>query len=208
MYRTARVERFLRRRRRFRCGAAGTKLCAHHPSRRQVRPAGDGCEGGDGLRHPGGGHRRAAVRHRGSHPGVHGVVRGGAGRQGAPGEGCAQPERALHHAVPDPRGEELPHREGGRSHTDGGGRVLRHRDVWLHWQRARAPPLGRGGGGIPRLCAAALRPTDARAWPRIGSERARGARACRTTPSPHKPRFSLLLAAHPAALRCQPRLAH
>ena len=75
--------------------------------------------------------------------------------------------------------------------------------------KGHAPrPWEGGGGGIPRLCAAGLRPTDARAWPRIGSERARGARACRTTPSPHKPRFSLLLAAHPAALRCLPRLAH
>lgn len=48
------------------------------------------------------------------------------------GQVLQESEWAQHSAVPDPRREERPDREGGRGHQDGGGRVLCHRDVWQH----------------------------------------------------------------------------
>mmetsp|Transcript_4964 Transcript_4964/g.15562 ORF Transcript_4964/g.15562 Transcript_4964/m.15562 type:complete len:257 (+) Transcript_4964:361-1131(+) len=55
---------------------------------------------GDQRGHPRGGHRRAAGRRGRRHPGGDGVVRGGAGRQGVPGQGHPQPVRALGGALP------------------------------------------------------------------------------------------------------------
>mmetsp|Transcript_21513 Transcript_21513/g.36890 ORF Transcript_21513/g.36890 Transcript_21513/m.36890 type:complete len:323 (+) Transcript_21513:558-1526(+) len=121
------------------------RLRVHAHVRRHVRPARPGRLRRHQHRHQGGWDRRATGRHRGGDPGGHGVVRGYHQRQDLPSEIRAQPQRALNRAVPDPRGQVGADREAGRAGEDGGGRVLRHRDVRLHRPRVRH----RGGRVLP-----------------------------------------------------------
>mmetsp|Transcript_4789 Transcript_4789/g.10557 ORF Transcript_4789/g.10557 Transcript_4789/m.10557 type:complete len:229 (+) Transcript_4789:452-1138(+) len=92
--------------------------------------------------------RCSLVRHRRGHPGGHGKLRSGAGRNHLSGQVLSQPQRTLHRTIPDTRRKIGTHRQRRlrRIPKNGRGRDLRHRNLWKH-----RPGVRGGGHGMQPL---------------------------------------------------------